>query len=148
MYLCCSILYYITPLVSIFHVLVVFRTCLGPISAISEMSSPEGSLNLEQDAQTSSQPRRPSAKQGLAVLAGIILPLTVVPFAITRRQLSGLRQRVDRLSAMNKTIMDELSSSRAEQDRLRTLVSEMRKDSVEQGDQSVRLAQILAARCV
>jgi hypothetical protein len=80
--------------------------------------------------------RRPiPATTHFAVLAAFILPITLLPYLVTRRQLLLLRRRVDELGVTTTTLQQDLTTSlsetairRDEHRRVRALLHEMKQE--------------------
>ena len=85
--------------------------------------------NIKEFSTESSKRRPTPAITHFAVLAVILLPITLLPYAVTRRQLSILRRTVDdvRLNTPSRQDMKDLMTIGAERDRcVQTAIGKMK----------------------
>ena len=84
-------------------------------------------LQGENADSLSSNASRPSGLSRLTVLAGLLIPITFIPYLLNRRQVQGLRREVDRLTARNKALQVELNVERIQQGRIAKEIEELRQ---------------------
>jgi ABC-type phosphate transport system auxiliary subunit len=84
-------------------------------------------LQGENTDSLSSNASRPSSLSRLAILAGLLIPITFVPYLLNRRQVHGLRREVDRLTSRNKALQVELNVERIQQGRIAKEIEELRQ---------------------
>jgi hypothetical protein len=84
-------------------------------------------LQGENAGSLPSNASRPSGLSRLAILAGLLIPITFVPYLLNRRQVHGLRREVDRLTSRNKALQVELNVERIQQGRIAKEIEELRQ---------------------
>lgn len=86
----------------------------------------------------------------LAIVAGILLPIATIPYILSKRRISGLQQRCEKLNFKLNVVQRQLNTSfsqismlKDEQARMRALVQEMkqRTDDMEQDAKQLTLEQ-------
>lgn len=100
---------------------------------------PPQDTGITNDASITTSSRRPMpAIKHLAVLTAFILPITLLPYVLTRRQTSLLRREIEELSAVTRKVQHELdralsetASRKDDHRRIRGLLHDMMQETDE-----------------